>query len=75
MLRSSGLLLRIAVTAEGKVFLVNAEGKLTVLSAKCDWDVPAVNDLKGEAYATPAIVGSQVCVRTQAARYYFAASK
>jgi outer membrane protein assembly factor BamB len=63
------------VAADGKVFLTNAEGKLTVLSAKGDWEVLAVNDLKDEAYATPAIVGSRVYVRTRAALYCFAASK
>jgi outer membrane protein assembly factor BamB len=63
------------VAADGKVFLANAEGKLTVLSAKGDWEVLAVNDLKDEAYATPAIVGSRVYVRTRAALYCFAAPK
>jgi outer membrane protein assembly factor BamB len=59
------------VTADGKMFLLNEEGKLAVLSAQGEWQVLAVNDLGEEAYATPAIAGNRLYVRTRGSLYCF----
>jgi outer membrane protein assembly factor BamB len=59
------------VAADGKIFLVSEEGKLAVLRAGADWDVLAVNDLAEGAFATPALSGGRIYVRTDEALYCF----
>lgn len=53
------------VAADGKVFAVNTEGKMTVLKAGPQWEVLGVNDLGDEAFATPAITSNRIFVRTR----------
>lgn len=52
------------VAADGKLFLLNESGKLAVLSAGRDWRVLSVNDLGENCYATPAIAGGTLVVRS-----------
>jgi outer membrane protein assembly factor BamB len=59
------------VAAEGKLFIVSEEGKLTVLRAGRDWDVLAVNDISEGSFATPALSGGRIYVRTDDALYCF----
>lgn len=59
------------VAGDGKVYLASQEGKVTVLKAGAEWDVLAVNDLGEECFATPAIVGDRIVVRTHDALYAF----
>jgi hypothetical protein len=63
------------VAADGKVFLANTEGKLTVLKAGAEWEVLAVNDLNEEISATPALSEGRVYVRTRGALYCFSSSR
>lgn len=44
---------------------------MTVLQAAREWEVLAVNDLEDECYATPAIVGDCLYVRTRSRLYCF----
>ena len=60
------------VAAEGQIFLVSEEGKVTVLRAGRDWEVLAVNDLGEGAFATPALSAGRIYVRTDDALYCFA---
>jgi outer membrane protein assembly factor BamB len=60
------------VASGGKVFLLSAEGKVTVLKASREWEVLAVNDLGDEAYASPAITGGRIFVRTRGTLFAFA---
>ncbi|MEO8435077.1 MAG: PQQ-binding-like beta-propeller repeat protein [Pyrinomonadaceae bacterium] len=60
------------VAADGKVFLVSASGKVTVLKAGAQWEILAVNDLGEEVWATPAIAGNNLYIRTRNALYSFA---
>lgn len=60
------------VAADGKVYIVNSEGKMTVLQAGPQWEILALNDLADEAYATPAIVGNRLLVRTRNSLFSFA---
>ncbi len=62
------------IAAAGKVFLLSEEGKLTVLKASPQWEVLSVNDLGEESYATPAIGGNRIFVRTRGTLYAFAAT-
>jgi outer membrane protein assembly factor BamB len=62
------------VAADGKIFLLSEEGKLTVLKAGKQWEVLSVNELSEESYATPAISGNRIFVRTRGTLYAFAES-
>ena len=59
------------VAADGKVYLANDEGKITVLQAGGQWQVLGVNDLGERIRATPALSGGRIYVRTDAAVYCF----
>jgi outer membrane protein assembly factor BamB len=59
------------VAADGKVFLVNEEGKVAVLRAGRDWDVVAVNDLGEGSFATPALSQGRIYLRTDETLYCF----
>ena len=59
------------VAADGKIFLVSASGKVTVLKADPQWEILATNDLDEEVWATPAIAGSNLYIRTRNALYSF----
>ncbi len=59
------------VAADGKVFLANTEGKITVLKAGAEWEVLAVNEMGDEISATPALNNGRVYVRTRGAIYCF----
>lgn len=59
------------VAADGKVYAVSEEGKMTVLKAGKQWEVLAVNDLGEECTATPAIGEGRLFVRTRGTLYAF----
>jgi outer membrane protein assembly factor BamB len=59
------------VAADGKIFLVSASGKVTVLKAGAQWEILAMNDLGEECWATPAIAGNNIYIRTRDALYSF----
>lgn len=63
------------VAADGKVFLANTEGKITVLKAGAEWEVLAVNEIGDEISATPALSEGGVFVRTRTTLYCFRASR
>jgi outer membrane protein assembly factor BamB len=46
------------VAADGKIFMVSASCKVTVLKSGAQWEVLATNDLDEECWATPAIAGN-----------------
>jgi outer membrane protein assembly factor BamB len=59
------------VAADGKVYLVNEEGQLTVLSAQKQWDVLHTANFGESAYATPALADGRVYLRTSGHLYCF----
>ncbi len=59
------------VAADGKIYLVSNDGKISVLRADPQWEVLAVNDLGEECQATPAIGGRSIYIRTAKALYRF----
>lgn len=66
------------VGADGKIYTVSEEGKVTVLKAGGNWEVLATNNLNDSCHATPAIAGGKIYLRTHGALYCFgnlAASK
>jgi outer membrane protein assembly factor BamB len=62
------------VAADGKVFVVSASGKVTVLKADAQWEIIKMNDLGEEVWATPAIAGNNLFIRTKSALYSFGPS-
>jgi outer membrane protein assembly factor BamB len=59
------------VAADGKIFVVSGSGKVTVLKADAQWEILAMNDLDEEVWATPAIAGNNLYIRTRNALYSF----
>jgi outer membrane protein assembly factor BamB len=60
------------VAADGKVFLVSEQGKVSVVSAAgANWDTLAVADMEELCYATPAIDGGRIYLRTHSSLYCF----
>lgn len=63
------------VGADGKIFTLSEEGKLSVIQAHGegkDWEVLATNDFDDLCHATPAIAGGRIYLRTRGALYCFA---
>jgi outer membrane protein assembly factor BamB len=60
------------VAGDGKIFLISASGKVTVLKAAAQWEILSTNDLGEEVWATPAIAGNNLYIRTRTALYSFA---
>ena len=60
------------VAGDGKIFMVSGSCKVTVLKAGAQWEVLATNDLDEECWATPAIAGNNLFVRTRGTLYSFA---
>jgi outer membrane protein assembly factor BamB len=61
------------VGADGKVFLVSQDGTASVVDAKADWEILAVNPMGDEVFATPAIADGRIYLRTKSALYAFGA--
>jgi outer membrane protein assembly factor BamB len=59
------------VAASGHIYLANEDGKVAVVRASKDWEVVAVNDLGESCYATPALSGGKIYLRTAEALYCF----
>jgi outer membrane protein assembly factor BamB len=60
------------VAADGKIFTVSEEGKVTVIEAGAQWQVLRVNDLGDGCKGTPAIAGGRLYIRTYGTLYCFA---
>src|SRR4029453_12175818 len=60
------------VAADGKVFLVSQDGTASVVDAKGEWEILAVNPLEDEVFATPAIADGKIYIRTKSTLYAFA---
>jgi outer membrane protein assembly factor BamB len=59
------------VAADGKILLVSENGKVSVVSAGAEWDTLAVADMEEPCYATPAIDGGRIYLRTRSSLYCF----
>ena len=59
------------VAGDGKVYLLNVEGELTVLDAKAKWEVLSQTEFGERAFATPAIVDGKIYLRTAGHLYCF----
>jgi hypothetical protein len=57
------------IAADGKIFLFSEKGLAAVLKPGAEWEVLQVNDFEEPIYATPAIAGNRMFVRTATALY------
>jgi outer membrane protein assembly factor BamB len=60
------------VAADGRIYIADMDGRVTVLADGPEWKVLATNDLNEEIWATPAIVDGRLYVRTKSKVYAFA---
>jgi len=59
------------VAAAGKVFFASQQGKFTVVEGGAEWKVLSTTDFEEEIFATPAMDGNELYVRTHSALYCF----
>ena len=59
------------VGGDGKVYIVSQSGVVAVLDATRDQEVVSTGELDDEVYATPAIAGGRIFIRTRSALYCF----
>ncbi len=59
------------VAGDGKIYLLNERGRLTVVQAGRDWRVLGASDFEEDTYATPAIAGGRIYLRTAGHLYCF----
>ncbi|HJT76985.1 MAG TPA: PQQ-binding-like beta-propeller repeat protein, partial [Gemmataceae bacterium] len=62
-----------AVAGDGKIYVADDKGTLAVVRAGRDWQVLSSADFEESVYATPALAGGQVFVRTAGHLYCFGA--
>ncbi len=61
------------VAADGLIYLVDTDGKVTVVKAGRDWKQLKTNELGERCFATPAIANGRLYVRTSKSLYCFGA--
>jgi hypothetical protein len=59
------------IAGAGHVYLLSQTGKMTVVKAGAQWEILGMHDFEDEAYATPAVAGSSMYVRTRGALFCF----
>ena len=59
------------IVADDKIYVVSESGKAVVVRAGPRWEVLATNDLEENVYATPAVAGRRLYIRTTSALYCF----
>ena len=59
------------VAADGKLYIASEKGKLSVIKAGAEWETMHVADFDESIYATPAIDGGRIYLRTADALYCF----
>ena len=73
--RSAGPVFASPVAADGKIVISSVQGEVAVLREGVDWEVLAVNELDEPIFASPALVGDRIYVRTPSRLYSFGRDK
>jgi len=73
--RSAGSVFSSPVAADGKIIIASVEGEIAVLQAGKQWEVLAVNEFDEPIYASPALAGDHIYVRTPTRLYSFGYSE
>ena len=61
---SFGTIFASPVAGDGKIYVVNQVGKVAVLKGAADWELLEINDLAEDCFATPALSGDRIIIRT-----------
>jgi outer membrane protein assembly factor BamB len=59
------------IAGDGKVYFASESGMFSVVAAEADWRVITSRDFHEKIYATPALAGSRLYLRTEQALYCF----
>lgn len=59
------------IAANGHVYFTNEQGVVTVVRAAAEWEIVAVNPLGEDVFATPAVEGKRLFVRTRDSLFCF----
>lgn len=59
------------VAADGRIYLIDVEGKLSVVSAEPEWNLLSTSDFGENCHATPAIASGRIYLRTVKSLYCF----
>lgn len=59
------------VAAGSRVYFVSQQGKVTVVKAGREWEIEALLEMDDECYATPALIGGRIYLRTRSVLYCF----
>jgi outer membrane protein assembly factor BamB len=59
------------VAGDNKIITASKDGKVAVIKPGAEWEIISVNSFEEEIWATPAIAGKQLFIRTQKALYCF----
>jgi outer membrane protein assembly factor BamB len=59
------------VAADGKIYFVNKDGKVTVIRAGANWEPLSSGDLDAQVIAAPAVAASRIYIRTDGSLYCF----
>jgi outer membrane protein assembly factor BamB len=59
------------VAADGRIFLIDTDGKIAIVEAGKDWKVASTSELGEGCYATPAISGGRMYVRGESNLFCF----
>lgn len=63
------------IAADGKIYVLNEDGKSVVIRADAQWEILSVGDFEEGVKSTPAIVDGKMYVRTYGALYCIAKAK
>jgi hypothetical protein len=63
------------VAGDGKIYLVNTDGQLTVLKAGAEWEQLSSQPLGEPCFATPAVCNNRIYVRTEKTLFCFGERK
>lgn len=69
--RGSGTHYASPLIADGKMYTIAGNGRVSVLTLGANPKILAVNDMQDGVYATPAVVGGTIYVRTHSALFAF----
>ncbi len=61
------------IAADGKLYFVNVDGVVTLVTAQPQWEIVATTDLGEPTQATPAAADGHLYIRTHSALYSFSA--
>jgi len=63
------------IVADGKIYLINQKGEVTIVSAEPKWRVISTTELGEDVFATPAICDGRIYLRTSGHLYCFGQSE